>query len=150
MDKNNENEITFRSMRRRLSLLSCSSKDEEEKIIGEATTTNYEKVIKILTNVKNYFEERHLEKEIVNDMNWVLNKIQSHTLYTYDVTEPSSFSDKYSLENIEVRSFIEYLNDFSEVKEVQRRNRETKISKTQKMNINECICKRNNINLYPG
>jgi hypothetical protein len=137
MDKNNENETPLRISRRKLSIMSYSSKDEEEKIIGEVTTTNYEKVIKILQSVKNYFDERCIEREMANDLTWVLNKIQSHTLYTYDVTETSSFSEKFSVENNEIKSFIEYLNDYSEVKEFQRRNRENKISKTQKININE-------------
>lgn len=137
MDKINENEYTRKKMRSKLSIMSYSSKDEEEKLIGEVTTTNYEKVIKILQNVKNYFDERCIEREMANDLNWVLNKIQSHTLYTYDLTEPSIFSEKFSFENNEIKSFIEYLNDFSEVKEFQRRNRENKISKTQKININE-------------
>lgn len=142
MDKNLEPEFIPLRPRRKLSFLSSFSKDkdEEDKIIEEATTTNYEKVIKILLNVKTYFEEKQIEKEMATDISWVLGKIQSHTLYTYDVTEPSSFSEKFerfSMENGEVKSFIEYLNDFSEVKEVQRRNRDTKISKTQKLNIQE-------------
>ena len=117
----------------KLSFMSSFSNIEEEKLIEEVTTTNYEKVMKILNNVKNYFEESTSEKEMINDLRWVLTKIQTHTLYTYDINDQSFITDKFSMENNEIKSFMDYLKDYSEEKEFQRRNRDTKVSHTMKI-----------------
>ena len=135
MDRSNNNEIERPSLKRKLSFVSNFSRDEEERLIGEATTTNYEKVIKILNNIKNYLEENISGKEMVNDLNWVLSKVQNHTLYTYDLIDQSSLSDRFSVENNEIKSFVEYINDYSDINEFKRRNRDTKISKTTKITV---------------
>jgi len=98
---------------------------EEEKLIEEITTTPYEKVVKILNNLKSQLEDINFDKDSVADLQWVIKKIQSHTLYTYDLTDQSLSSS-----NNEVNSLVEYLHDFSEIREIQRRNRDAKSSKT--------------------
>ena len=125
MDKSELN--IFRSVSRKASKMSVCNNAEEEKLIEEITTTSYEKVIRILTNLKLQLEEICFEKDMINDLQWVIKKIQTHTLYTYELSDNSLTSGDH-----DVTSLMEYLNDYSEVKDIQRRNKDAKLSKSTK------------------
>lgn len=121
---NNKNSILKKSSL--LSNFSISDR-EEEKVIEEALTTPYEKVIKILLNLKKYLEYNKTNKIILDDLIWVIERIQSHTLYTYEVVDNQSTElQKISENSKEVKSFLDYLNNYSESKDIQRRNRAAK------------------------
>ena len=100
---------------------SCSELDEN-KIITEALITPYEKVMKILTNIKVHLEMEKADNLIINDLDWVIVSIQSHKLYTYDNHEGREDIIKMAKKSDEVKSFFDYLNNFSENREVKRRN----------------------------
>jgi len=128
-----------------------SSLYDEDKIILDVTTTPYEKVLKILGGMKNFLYD--LGKltlktdlqlpdilnicseinlfEVTDDLNWVIKRIQSHTLYTYEVNEEEEL-EKLKQDNLEMQSFLEMLSDYSEAKDIKRRNK-MPISRTHKL-----------------
>jgi hypothetical protein len=128
-----------------------SSLYDEDKLILDVTTTPYEKVLKILGGMKNFLHD--LGKvtlksdvqlsdilslcsvvnlfEVTEDLNWVIKRIQSHTLYTYEISEEDDL-EKLKKDNLEMQSFLEMLSDYSEAKEIKRRNK-MPISRTHKL-----------------
>ena len=119
-----------------------SSLYDEDKIILDVTTTPYEKVLKILGGMKNFLHDLgkltlktdlQLQEildicseinlfEVTDDLNWVIKRIQSHTLYTYEVNEEEEL-EKLKQDNLEMQSFLEMLSDYSETKDIKRRNK---------------------------
>lgn len=104
---------------------------DDDKLIEDAITTPYEKVLKILTNIKNFIEglkdkltkDIRLDinqKEMVKDLEWVINRIQSHSLYTYELIGENEDLEKMSEENPEIKSFLQFLSDYSEGKGFKR------------------------------
>ena len=130
MNKSGDNSPRGYMMARKQSMFSVFSNQEEERIISDATTTSYEKVLRILNNLKYELEEKNFEKSTILDIQWVITKIQSHTLYTYEISEENFSTDKFSIGNIQVKTYMDYLKDFSEVKEIHKRNRDAKTNKT--------------------
>jgi hypothetical protein len=135
-------------MRHRISFLgeSSFSIQEEDKLIEDAITTPYEKVLKILSSLKDFMKElKHTKSiDIVKDLDWVIKRIQSHTLYTYEFSSENEDLEKYS-ENPEIKNFLEFLSDFSETKEMRRINRRNKeMSKTVKLKETPIIKNQNN------
>lgn len=128
-----------------------SSLYDEDKIILDVTTTPYEKVLKILGGMKNFLHDLgkltlktdlQLQEildicseinlfEVTDDLNWVIKRIQSHTLYTYEVNEEEEL-EKLKQDNLEMQSFLEMLSDYSETKDIKRRNK-MPISRTHKL-----------------
>jgi hypothetical protein len=120
------------NVRRRNSIFSitCSDVDtEEEKLLTDALETPYEKVMKILMNIKVHLELEKADQSMITDLDWVMTSIQSNKLYTYDNQEYREELIKISKKTEEVKSFFEYLNNFSENREVKRRAKQH-ISKT--------------------
>lgn len=116
---------------------------EEERVIEEVLTTPFEKVIKILLNTKKHLEENSNSSAMVNDLSWVISRIQSHTLYTYEMTDNSMELEKLSKHSHEMKSFIHYLNNYSETKDVRRRNKAAQVSQTVKINSKYVLKKKN-------
>lgn len=117
---------------KRNSILSMSLSDgdtEEEKLLTDALETPYEKVMKILMNIKEHLEQEKADSSMITDLDWVMTSIQSNKLYTYDNLEYREELIKISKKTEEVRSFFEHLNNFSENREIKRRLKQ-KISKT--------------------
>jgi hypothetical protein len=102
---------------------------EEEKLLTDALETPYEKVMKILMNIKEHLEQEKADSSMITDLDWVMTSIQSNKLYTYDNLEYREELIKISKKTEEVRSFFEHLNNFSENREIKRRLKQ-KISKT--------------------
>jgi hypothetical protein len=122
----------------RVSFLADSSLSllDEDRIIEEAITTPYEKVLKILTNIKKFIIDLNSSKHhtLIEDLDWVIKRIQSHTLYTYDLNKDNEELEKYSQESPEIKSFLEFLSDYSEAKDMRKRNKKNQeISKTVKL-----------------
>lgn len=98
---------------------------DEEKIIEEATTTPFEKVLRILGNLKNFISgivNNSIKVQInpmviISDLDWVIKRIQSHTLYTYDLSGENEEFEKLSQESPEIKTFLEFLSDYSENKD---------------------------------
>ena len=111
------------NIKRRNSLLTIETRTEinEADIISEALTTPYEKVIKILLNIKSHLTDESLLK----DINWVLEHVQSQKWYTYESSDQTEEYKKF--QNVhEVKSFFDYLSNYSENKETKRRNKKSK------------------------
>lgn len=116
-----------------LSNFSVSDLDEE-KVISEALTTPYEKVIRILLGIKGYLDKTKADSSMMTDLVWVIARIQSHKLYTYEMSDHTIELEKLSKGSYEVKSFLDYLNNYSENKEIKRRNKkDSKVSKTTKI-----------------
>lgn len=108
---------------RKNSLFSNNSvfQENEDKLIEEAITTPYEKVLKILNNIKSHLIGMKTDPVMVRDLDWVVMKIQSNKLYTYDHSDQSEEFSKLSKNSHEVKSFFEFLQNYSENKELKRR-----------------------------
>lgn len=129
----------------------ASSLYDEERLILDVTTTPYEKVLKILGGMKNFLNDLAVVTsksdvqvadilnlcsivnlfEVTEDLNWVIKRIQSHTLYTYEISEEDDL-EKLKKDNLEMQSFLEMLSDYSEAKEIKRRNK-MPISRTHQL-----------------
>jgi hypothetical protein len=124
---------------------------DEDRIIEDVITTPFEKVLRILSNLTGVLTEigkiNHYKtklpkdilnimnsinlKEALNDLTWVIKRIQSHQLYTYEITEDDDY-EKMKQESPEMQSFLEMLSDYSEVREIKRRNKMA-VSQTMKL-----------------
>jgi hypothetical protein len=103
---------------------------DEDKVISEALTTPYEKVMRILIAVKKHLESTKCPLDMISDLAYVIKRIQSHKLYTYESDQTIEL-EKLSKNSHEVRSFLEFLNNYSENKEFRKRNKkDSKVSKT--------------------
>ena len=50
--------------------------------------TNYEKVLLILNEVKNYINSTSkLQSKLIKNLNWIIKVITSHSLYAYELKE---------------------------------------------------------------
>lgn len=121
-------QLKRKSILRKPSLLSNHSITdiEEDKVIADVLTTPYELVIRALTRIKTFLHENNNKEEInslITDLNYCIHKIQTHSLYTYDMNESSAELEKLSKNSHELQSFIHYLHNFSETKEIKRRNK---------------------------
>jgi hypothetical protein len=106
---------------------------DEDKLIEEALTTPYEKVIKILAKVKKHLADTN-QISLAADISWSIDRIQSRTLYNYEaLTDQTSDLERISKQSEEVMSFVNYLKDYSQPPNFQRKGRlDTKFSKTMK------------------
>jgi hypothetical protein len=96
-----------------------------ENFKSKALTTPFERVMNILHKIKSQLQNDINGPSLIGELDWAIEKIQSHKLYTYE-NHDSEELIKLS-ENHEVKSFLDHLNYFSESKETVRRN---KVSKT--------------------
>jgi len=123
---------------------------DEEKLILDVTTTPFEKVLKILAGMKKFLMSlgkialksdvkltdflNHCSTEnlfeVTEELNWVIKRIQSHNLYTYEVYDEDEL-ETLKKDNLEMQSFLEMLSDYSEANEFKRRNKMPK-SRTHK------------------
>jgi len=117
--------------RRSLLLVSLKNMEfDEDKVIEEALTTPYEKVMKILNRVKAHLHDHSVKYDLIKDLDWVIDRISSHNLYAYDVQDQKKEFEQIANNSHEVKTFFEYLNNYSEAKQASGgRNNNTK-SKT--------------------
>ena len=100
-------------------------KPEEEKVIEEALTTPFDKVISILNNVDSYLLKNN--KNLANDINFVISIIKSKKLYKYQALDESFSYDKDK--SIEMKNIIGYLSKFSKKKEFTNTRKNFQTSK---------------------
>jgi hypothetical protein len=104
---------------------------DEEKVIEEALTTPFEKVMKILIILKKHLEDTKSPQNLISDLEFVIQRILSHKLYTYEMTDNTIQEfEKLGKYSNEVKSFFDHLQNYSENKEIKRRNKDPKICKT--------------------
>ena len=90
---------------------------DEERVIKEALTTPYDKVIKILNKVKQHLTDTNAKNLLIKDLDWVIQRISTHQLYNYEISDQKKELEEMSKNSHEVKSFFEYLNNYSEHKE---------------------------------
>ena len=110
-------------------LISSNSFYDEDKLIEEALTTPYEKVINILNTVVKHLESYESGCDLAKSVKWVLQTIRSQKLYFYEGIPEKGTG--MPCNSIEVKSFFEYLNLYSEAKPNFRR----KVSRTEAPNM---------------
>ena len=110
-------------------LISSNSFYDEDKLIEDALTTPYEKVINILNTVVKHLESYESGCDLAKSVKWVLQTIRSQKLYFYEGI-PEKRTDM-PCNSIEVKSFFEYLNLYSEAKPNFRR----KVNRTEAPNM---------------
>ena len=120
--------ISFRTQKNpeQLTLIPELKLEEEMKVIEEALTTTFDKVISILNEVHSYLLNNN--KKLADDINFVISIIKSKKLYKYQGLD-ESFSYNKKNNSIEMENIIGYLNKFSKKKNLQIQE---KISKLQK------------------
>ena len=100
-------------------------KPEEEKVIEEALTTPFDKVISILNNVHLYLLTNN--KNLAQDINFVISIIKSKKLYKYQGLDESFSYDKDK--SIEMKNIFGYLSKFSKKKEFTNTRKNFQTSK---------------------
>ncbi len=86
---------------------------EEEKVIEEALTTPFDKVMSILNNVHSYLLTNN--KNLAKDIYFVISIVKSKKLYKYQGLDESFSYDKDK--SIEMKNIIGYLSTFSKKKD---------------------------------
>jgi hypothetical protein len=94
---------------------------DEERVIEEALTTPFEKVMAILRTVKKYLVDNKAGSSLVKDLDWVVQRIVSHSLYTFELNEAAMDLQRLSQESNEVKTFLEFLKNYSETKTTEKR-----------------------------
>ena len=85
--------------------------------------TPYEKVLKILNNVKQYINSTSkLQSKLIKNLDWVIKVITSHSLYSYELKEKDVIS-KLAKQNTNFKNFVDFVSKYNEqVIEMNKRN----------------------------
>ena len=118
--------LSFRTQKVSTSPLFISPiKEEEEKVIEEALTTPFDKVISILNNVYSYLLSNN--KNLAQDIEFVISIIKTKKLYKYQGLDESFSYDKDK--SIEMKNIFGYLSKFSKKKEFTNTRKNFQTSK---------------------
>jgi calcium/calmodulin-dependent 3',5'-cyclic nucleotide phosphodiesterase len=92
---------------------------EGHVIIEDMRVTNYERVIKILKNIKTILIGFKAEDSVVADLDWVCSKIQTRDLYGFDIaSEATKLIDSTDFMSI----LSNFTNNKEEINKVAREN----------------------------
>jgi hypothetical protein len=88
--------------------------NETSLVVEDVRITNFQKVIKILMNIKNLLTNYNAEEVVLNDLDWVCNTIQSENLYNFEIANEAT-----KLKNLDKRSsdFLGILTNYSDNRE---------------------------------
>jgi calcium/calmodulin-dependent 3',5'-cyclic nucleotide phosphodiesterase len=117
------------STRNRRNSRMISNSTQDDRIIEEVRLTSFEKVIKILQNIRALLQNYKANDAVLADLDWVVQKIYSRDLYNFEICDPSK------LENFTKESsdyFLNILSSYSNNKEEF-----TKIAKENYNNFSE-------------
>ena len=130
MSKKVSRKISFRTQKNpeQLTLIPELKLEEEMKVIEEALTTTFDKVISILNEVHSYLLNNN--KKLADDINFVISIIKSKKLYKYQGLD-ESFSYNKKNNSIEMENIIGYLNKFSKKKEFTNSRKNFQTSKIE-------------------
>ena len=77
-------------------------------------TTPYEKVLSIINDAKKYIDKiSNSKSKLINDLEWAINVISSHSLYTYEFKE-KELVNKLSKENEEFKQYVQFVTEYNE------------------------------------
>ena len=85
----------------------------ENLIASNIITTPYEKVLSILREAKNYISKISKESKIIQNLEWAIKVITSHSLYSYEFKEKETIN-KLSKENPEFKQLVDFVSEYNE------------------------------------
>ena len=136
---------TFQTQKKKSPFLKSKyENDKEVKVIKEAITTIFDKVISILNNVYSYLKINNMK--LAQDINFVVSVIKTKKLYKFQGLDKSfSYDNNNNLS--EIKDIIGYLSKFSKKKEFKNTR---KNFQTSKFELNEEIHEKFNFAFQNG
>ena len=100
-----------------------NSSNYHPSINASIIITPYEKVLKILNDVKQYIKSTSkLQSKLIKNLDWVIKVITSHSLYSYELKEKELIS-KLAKQNTNFKNFVDFVSKYNEqVIEMNKRN----------------------------
>ena len=93
---------------------SPNSPNKESKIFRDIITTPYEKVLKILYDIKIFISKYDNSSFLLNQLDWVISIISSHTLYDFTINDSQNKKiEKYQKEIPEFKNFINFISEYN-------------------------------------
>ena len=78
------------------------------------TTTPYERVLKILLNIKNFISNSLKDKSnLVKNIDWCIKIITSHSLYSYELKDKDGIN-QLSKENKDFNELVNFVSEYNE------------------------------------
>ena len=78
------------------------------------TTTPYERVLKILLNIKNFISNSLKDKSnLVKNIDWCIKIITSHSLYSYELKDKDAIN-QLSKENKDFNELVNFVSEYNE------------------------------------
>lgn len=96
------------------SLFNPKNQTDKTQLIKEFITTPYEKVVSILNDIKKVLAINPKNQKYLTQLNWVIEIISSHSLYTYEILNQKEKVEKIQKEIPEFKHLIEFLSDPNE------------------------------------
>lgn len=106
---------------------SISENSDLENFTNEQKSLAVDKVLRILHQTKTHLEITLASKELIKNLSWAIQKIETNSLYMSSLEEIEENED---VDNNEKTEFLENFQDFSFVNNIYKFNRERVISKT--------------------
>lgn len=107
--------------------LDISDNSIEDENSPEKNYSTVDRVVRILKHVRYQLDISLGNRDLLKNLNWVIKKIESNTLYSNIYEEIIDEENKYSEERTE---FLEGFQEFSFVNDIKKQNRERMICKT--------------------
>jgi len=85
----------------------------DSKILHEYSLTNFEKVIVIMMKIKNMMYEFKVSKEIIQEIDWVVDHIRDKSLFEVDIMADNEEILKRSKDNSLFHSYINMISNYS-------------------------------------
>ena len=106
-----------------------SLKIDKDKLFQEITSTPYEKVLKILNEVKRFISQISVHSPLIQKLNWVISIISNHSLYKYEILFHKDQLEAYAKDNPELKHFLEHLTGYNEAFTLKKNKQLTKTAK---------------------
>ena len=127
--------------------------NDESQLIAKVITTPYERVLQILSKIRLFLVDilstfkptsSELSSNIINDLDWVVSKIKSHNLYSYEQNIDSEIIKQCQKSNSKLYQLIDYLTGNTELTRCsfQRSDMYSTIRKDLGLDDNEKIKKK--------
>ena len=93
---------------------SPNSPTKESKIFRDIITTPYEKVLKILYDIRIFISNYDNSGFLLNQLDWVISIISSHSLYDFTINDSQNKKiEKYQKEIPEFKNFINFITEYN-------------------------------------
>lgn len=106
-----------------------SLKLDKDKLFQEITSTPYEKVLRILNEVKRFISQISPHSPLIQKLNWIISIISNHSLYKYEILFHKDQLETYAKDNPELKHFLEHLTGYNEEFTLKKNKQLTKTAK---------------------